>query len=126
VTFFEEMAALVVELLGPGSDFGEQLRIERAVDQYDPDTRKKVKGPPLVQLPFGTCDSDLAPVTAAGTLTRKHQAVMTAVPVENPEFIPGVDDRVIDMAGQHFVIVETGHVIKQGVQLVWIAGLQSA
>lgn len=125
MTFYEEMAALVVELLGPGSDFGEQLRIERAVDQYDPETRKKTKGPPLVQLPFGTCDSELAPVTAAGTLTRKHQAVMTAVPL--PEaFTPGVDDRVVDAAGQQFVIAETGHVIKQGVQLVWIAGLQSA
>jgi hypothetical protein len=125
VTFYEEMAETARELIGPGSEFGEALTFERPAGGYDAATRKKTAGAGLSQPASGTFDSDLTPVSLSASLAATHERVVTAVPDGAVVFDPGQNDRCIG-DGQTWIVMETAHVRKQGVLLLWVCGLKSA
>ena len=124
MSFAQEMADLATELLDP-AEFGEVVRIERAAaGSYDAATRRRTAGAPIVQDVHGTLDSELTPASGAGGLTARYERVLTAAPTPGG-FEPKQQDRVV-AEGRTWQVMETGHVIKQGVPILWICGLASA
>lgn len=128
MSFYEEMAAVALELLGPGDDtFGEQVTITRPAAGYDPVTRRKANGTDLVQVLWGTIDpggkgqGDLAPVSQQGGLAPNFERLLTAVPTPGG-FEPGVNDRVFG-EGKNYQVMETAHIVKQGLPILWVCGL---
>lgn len=131
MSFFSEMRDLVIELLGPGSDFGEPVTVTRSVSTYNSTTRKAVAGAPLVQALYGTFDpvgaagDTLSPAMMGTGLTRAHERVVTLVPALTGGFEPGAAD-VVTGEGRSYVVEETAHVIKQGIPIVWVCGLKGS
>ena len=126
MSFYDDMAALAVELLGPGSDFGEQLTIERPTGGYNQATRTTTAGAPLTMTVWGTTDADsLGAVSAPGALAATYERVLMAVPSTSPgAFTPGQGDRVI--ADRTYQVEKTAHVVKAGKAILWMAGLATA
>lgn len=126
MTFYTDMADLVTELLGPGADsFGEPITLVRpGVAGYDKATRRNVPGVPINQVMSGTLDSELTPASNADALARKYARVLYAVPVAGG-VAPSQGDRIL-AEGEKWQVEETAHVVKQGVALVWVAGLSLA
>ena len=127
MTFFEEMAQVVVDLLGPGEDsFGEEITFERAAAGYNPSTMRATTVAPRRMTTYGTADADLLPVSTENTLTARYERVLYAVPkVGGLSFVPGQNDRVT-LEARRWQVMETGHVVKQGIPLLWICGLAAA
>lgn len=124
MSFFDDIQQVAIDLLGPGSDsFGEPITIKRPVASYDPVTRKTGNTAPLEQEVYGTFDSELVPTTSTGSFTKRFAQILTAVPTTGG-FEPGAGDRVV-WNGQVWQVMETGNIIKQGIPLLWVCGLES-
>lgn len=130
MSFFEEMAELVLELLDvddPDS-FGELISFERPIGGYDPVTRKKVTGQPKRQQLAGTLKTKLSDVALPNTLIAKFDGVIIAAPdTSSLGFAPGVGDMVtIDTGSVSYKVAETAHVVKRGIPIAWICGVNTA
>ena len=125
--FYDDMAVMVRELLGEGPDsFGEDIEIKRGSGAYDSATRKRSAGS-TAQTVRGTLDSELASAFNADTLVGRYERVLYAAPLETGGFEPKGGDRA-ESAGEGKVVqvAETGHVIKQGIAILWVCGLEAA
>lgn len=128
MTFFEEMAELVLELLDvddPDS-FGEQVAFERPSGTYDAATRKKASGSPKRQTLPGTLKTKLSDVALPNSLIAKFDGVVIAAPdTSSLGFAPGIGDKVT-VGSVDYVVRETAHVVKRGIPIAWICGVDTA
>lgn len=129
MTFFEEMADLVAELLDPEDDdsFGEAIVFTRAQGGYDKDTRKATPTAAKTQTLAGSLNTKLSNVAIPGGLIAKYDGVIIASPrpISGDEFVPGVGDRAT-VAGVSYSVEETAHVKKRGIAIAYMCGVKTA
>lgn len=132
MSFAEEMADLARELLSEEEDMGaEPILIQRVTAgtgpaTYNPATRTiepAATPAPLEQTVRGILDAELPrPDGLIGVFER----VLYAAPLTSGGFEPAEEDRLPSVEGRAWIVKATGHVIKQGIPILWICGLASA
>jgi hypothetical protein len=129
MSFADDIAEVVHELLDPGADtLGEDVVIRRpGAGTYDPTTRKRsIAGTPLEQTLRGTFDDPgLTPASIEGGLSERHDRILYAVPAPTGGFEPKQADEV-DGETRSYRVNQTAHVRKQGVDILWVCGLKLA
>lgn len=124
MSFATDMADLAVELLDP-AEFGEAVVINRPQGAYDAATRKRGSVAPLTQTLSGSLSSKLPGGRFEG-MAERYARVMLAAPAASGGFEPKQDDRVTAELGRKWIVAATAHVIKQGVPILWVCGLETA